>query len=29
LLPQELMLEATGEKTNPQYHIDHLNERFV
>ncbi|MDG0994638.1 MAG: carboxypeptidase M32 [Akkermansiaceae bacterium] len=29
LLPQELMLDATGEKTNPQHHIDHLNERFV
>lgn len=29
LLPQELMKKATGEITNPQYHLNHLKQRFV
>lgn len=29
LLPQELMEAATGEKTNPRYHLDHLKRRFL
>ena len=29
LLPQDLMKAATGEGTNPQYHLDHLKRRFL
>ena len=29
LFPQELMSLATGEGTNPQYHLDHLKRRFL
>lgn len=28
-LPQELMLQASGEKTNPIYHLAHLKQRFL
>ncbi|MBT8037377.1 MAG: carboxypeptidase M32 [Verrucomicrobiae bacterium] len=27
--PQELMMAATGETTNPQFHLDHLKRRFL
>ena len=29
LLPQDLMQSATGETTNPRYHLDHLKQRFL
>jgi len=29
LFPQELMKKATGEGTNPQFHLDHLKRRFL
>jgi len=29
LLPQDLMQQATGETTNPEYHLNHLNRRFI
>ena len=29
LFPQDLMKSATGEGTNPQYHLDHLKRRFL
>ena len=28
-LPQDLMQKATGEKTNPNHHLDHLKRRFL
>ncbi|MBT8044329.1 MAG: carboxypeptidase M32, partial [Verrucomicrobiae bacterium] len=29
LFPQDLMKSATGETTNPQYHLEHLQRRFL
>jgi carboxypeptidase Taq len=29
LLPQDLMINATGESTNPSYHLKHLSNRFL
>jgi carboxypeptidase Taq len=29
LLPQDLMIQATGESTNPKYHLNHLTQRFL
>ena len=29
LFPQDLMRQATGEPTNPQYHLAHLRQRFL
>ena len=29
LLPQDLMAAASGEKTNPRYHLEHLKARFL
>ncbi|SHK26918.1 carboxypeptidase Taq [Rubritalea squalenifaciens DSM 18772] len=29
LLPQELMKSASGETTNPEYHLAHLKKRFI
>ena len=29
LLPQDLMTQATGESTNPKYHLNHLTQRFL
>lgn len=28
-LPQELMLKASGERTNPEHHLAHLRQRFL
>jgi Zn-dependent M32 family carboxypeptidase len=28
MLPQELMLSATGEHTNPSHYLEHLRSRF-
>lgn len=28
-LPEEVMLKATGEKTNPEYHLAHLKDRYL
>lgn len=29
LLPQDLMRQASGEATNPEYHLNHLKKRFI